>query len=198
MTNNIDSHELLEMKAQLRLLTQKLEQEAIVNEQLIRRSMKDKAYKLRRRIIEESTICLIMIPFFIWILPQLTKISMHFCLFSAAFMALAVCYNYYMYRQFHPKIFTEGNLIEARKATLKFKKLTLRWTYCIGLPFLMVFIPWYIFEKTQFYQGELLKIVLISGSIGFLIGGILGIYQLMKTIRTTDEILRQIEDLEEK
>ena len=114
MTNNIDSHELLEMKAQLRLLTQKLEQEAIVNEQLIRRSMKDKAYKLRRRIIEESTICLIMIPFFIWILPQFTKISMHFCLFSAAFMALAVCYNYYMYRQFHPKIFTEGNLIDAQ------------------------------------------------------------------------------------
>lgn len=198
MTNNIDSHELLEMKAQLALLTQKLEQETIVNQRLIRRSMKDKAYKLRRRIIEESIVCLIMIPFSLWLVPQFTKASMHFCLFMAAFMVLALCYNYYMYRQFHPKIFTEGNLIEARKATLKFKRLTLRWTYFIGLPFLMVFIPWFIFEKTQSYQGELLKIVLISGGIGFLIGGILGICQLMKTLRTTDEILRQIEDLEEK
>ena len=44
MTNNIDSKELLEMKEQLLLLTRKLEKETIVNERLIRRSMKENVF----------------------------------------------------------------------------------------------------------------------------------------------------------
>ncbi|MBR4297436.1 MAG: hypothetical protein IKT82_04515 [Bacteroidaceae bacterium] len=198
MNNTIDSKELQEMKAQLELLTKKLERETIVNERLIRHSMKEKANTLRRNIIIESLVCIIMIPFFIWILPQISPHSMYFCSFSTAFMALALCYNYYMYREFHTKDFAEANLIEARKATLKFKRLTQRWTFCIGIPFLMVFIPWFVYENALVYKGEMLQIPLISAAIGLLIGGVIGIYQFNKTIRTTDEILMQIEELEEQ
>ena len=198
MNNNIDSQELQEMKAQLALLTQKLEQETIVNGRLIRRSMKEKANKLSRNIIIESLVCIMMIPFFIWILPNISPHSMYFCAFSVAFMVLALCYNYYMYREFHTKDFSEANLIEARKATLKFKRLTRKWTYCIGIPFLMVFIPWLVYENAQVYKGEMLEIVLIFSGCGLLIGGAIGIYQFNKTLRTTDEILMQIEELQEK
>ncbi len=198
MTNTIDSKELQEMKVQLELLTKKLERETIVNQRLIRSSMKEKARNLRRNIILESLVCIIMIPFFIWILPNISPHSMYFCAFSVAFMMLALCYNYYMYREFHTKDFSEANLIEARKATLKFKRLTRRWTYCIGIPFLMVFIPWFVYENAQVYKGEMLELVLIFASIGLLIGSVIGIYQFNKTLRTTDEILMQIEELEEQ
>ena len=198
MNNSIDSKELQEMKAQLELLTKKLERETIVNERLIRHSMKEKANTLRRNIIIESLVCIIMIPFFIWILPQISPHSMYFCTFSTAFMVLALAYNYYMYREFHTKDFSAANLIEARKATLKFKRLTRRWTFCIGIPFLMVFIPWFVYENAQVYKGGMLKLVLIFAAIGLLIGGVIGIYQFKKTLRTTDEILMQIEELEEQ
>ena len=198
MNNAIDSKELQEMKVQLELLTKKLERETIVNERLIRHSMKEKANTLRRNIIIESLVCITMIPFFIWILPQISPHSMYFCAFSTAFMALALAYNYYMYRKFHTKDFSEANLIEARKATLKFQRLTRRWTYCIGIPFLMIFIPWFVYENAQVYKGEMLELVLIFAAIGLLIGGVIGIYQFNKTIRTTDEILMQIEELEEQ
>ncbi len=198
MNNTIDSKELQEMKAQLELLTKKLERETIVNERLIRHSMKEKANTLRRNIIIESLVCIIMIPFFIWILPKISPHSMYFCTFSTAFMALALAYNYYMYREFYTKDFAEVNLIEARKATLKFKRLTQRWTFCIGIPFLMVFIPWFVYENALVYKGEMLQIPLISAAIGLLIGGVIGIYQFNKTLRTTDEILMQIEELEEQ
>lgn len=198
MTNTIDSKELQEMKVQLELLTKKLERETIVNQRLIRSSMKEKARNLRRNIILESLVCIIMIPFFIWILPNISPHSMYFCAFSVAFMMLALCYNYYMYREFHTKDFSEANLIEARKATLKFKRLTRRWTYCIGIPFLMVFIPWFVYENAQVYKGEMLELVLIFAAIGLLIGSVIGIYQFNKTLRTTDEILMQIEELEEQ
>ena len=198
MNNTIDSKELQEMKAQLELLTKKLERETIVNERLIRHSMKEKANTLRRNIIIESLVCIIMIPFFIWILPKISPHSMYFCSFSTAFMVLALAYNYYMYRKFHTKDFSEANLIEARKATLKFKQLTRRWTFCIGIPFLMVFIPWFVYENAQVYKGEMLELVLIFAAIGLLIGSVIGIYQFNKTLRTTDEILMQIEELEEQ
>ena len=196
MNNTIDSKELQEMKTQLELLTKKLERETIVNERLIRHSMKEKANTLRRNTIIESLVCIIMIPFFIWILPQISPHSMYFCAFSTAFMALALAYNYYMYREFHTKDFSEANLIEARKATLKFQRLTRRWTYCIGIPFLMVFIPWFVYENMQVYKGEMLELVLIFSAIGLLIGSVIGIYQFNKMLRTTDEILMQIEELE--
>lgn len=198
MTNNIESKELLEMKEQLSLLIKKLDKETIVNERMIRRSMKEKADRLNRRLIMEIIVCFIMIPFFICVLPNLSKVSMPFCIFSAGFMALAILYNFYMYIRFCPRKFIEGNMIEARKDTLNFKRHTLRWTYCIGIPFSVVYVAWFVYEKMQYYQGEILQIVLVSGGIGLLIGGCVGINIFIKTLRTTDDILRQIEELEEK
>ena len=198
MTNNIDSKEMLEMKEQLSLLIKKLDKETIVNERMIRRSMKEKADRLKRRLIVEILVSLIMIPFFICVLPNLSKVSMPFCIFSAGFFALGVLYDFYMYLRFRPQKFIEGNMIEVRRDTLNFKKQTLRWTYCIGIPFLVVYIAWFVYEKMQYYQGEILKIVLVSALIGFLIGGAIGINIFVKTLRATDEILMQIEELEEK
>lgn len=198
MTNNIDSKELLEMKEQLLLLTRKLEKETIVNERLTRRSMKEKADKLTRQLIAEGLVAFIMIPFFILVLPAISKVSMFFCIFSAGFFALGVLYNFYMYMRFRPNKFIEGNLIEARKDTLNFKKQSLWWTYCIGIPFLVVFVAWFVYDKMQYYQGEILYIVFISGGIGFLIGGCIGIYTFTKMLRTADDILKQIEELEGK
>ena len=198
MTNNIDSKEMLEMKEQLSLLIKKLDKETIVNERMIRRSMKEKADRLNRRLIVESLVALIMIPFFICVLPNLSKVSMPFCIFSAGFFAIAILYDFYMYLRFRPQKFIEGNMIEARRDTLNFKKQTLRWTYCIGIPFLVVYIAWFVYEKMQYYQGEILKIVLVSALIGFLIGGAIGINIFLKDLRATDEILMQIEELEEK
>ena len=189
---------MLEMKEQLSLLIKKLDKETIVNERMIRRSMKEKADRLNRRLIVEILVCLIMIPFFICVLPNLSKVSMPFCIFSAGFFALGVLYDFYMYLRFRPQKFIEGNMIEARRDTLNFKKQTLRWTYCIGIPFLVVYIAWFVYEKMQYYQGEILKIVLVSALIGFLIGGAIGINIFLKTLRATDEILMQIEELEEK
>ena len=189
---------MLEMKEQLSLLIKKLDKETIVNERMIRRSMKEKADRLNRRLIVEILVCLIMIPFFICVLPNLSKVSMPFCIFSAGFFALGVLYDFYMYLRFRPQKFIEGNIIEARKDTLNFKRHTLRWTYCIGIPFLVIYIAWFVYEKMQYYQGEILKIVLVSALIGFLIGGAIGINIFLKDLRTTDEILMQIEELEEK
>ena len=198
MNNTIDSKELQEMKVQLELLNQKLEHETIVSQRQIRQSMKEKANYLHWFLIRESIISIIGIPFFVWILPNISKISMLFCYTCTIFLAIELLYNCYLFLRLHPNKFTGDNLIEARKDTLSFKKQTLKWTYWFEVPFATVIFILFIYEKSHFHEGIILNIALTSGIIGFIIFASISYYHLRKLLRTTDEILTQIKELEEK
>ena len=190
-------NEFEEMKAQLALLNKKLEQETIVNERLIRRSMKEKASSLRRKAIIESIISLIMIPYFIWVMPQLIGLSTGFCLFVCFMLALALGYNYYIHSHFRPDEFVYGDLIKAKKDTLMLKKFYANWLKFIGIPFIIVFLGWFAFEIKQHFQGEELQSILGGMAIGLVLGVIIGTYRYLKTQRMADDILIQIEELSE-
>ena len=190
-------NEFEEMKAQLVLLNKKLEQETIVNERLIRRSMKEKASSLRRKAIIESVVSLIMIPYFIWVMPQLIGLSTGFCMFVCFMLALALGYNYYIHSHFRPDEFVYGDLIKAKKDTLMLKKFYANWLKFIGIPFIIVFLGWFAFEIKQHFQGEELQSILGGMAIGLVLGVIIGTYRYLKTQRMADDILTQIEELSE-
>lgn len=190
-------NEFEEMKAQLALLNKKLEQETIVNERLIRRSMKEKASSLRRKAIVESVVSLIGIPYFIWVMPNLVGLSTGFCLFVCCMLALAIGYNYYIHSHFRPDEFVYGDLIKARKDTLMLKRFYSNWLKFIGIPFIIVFIGWFAYEVSQHFQGEELQSILGGMTIGLVLGVIIGSYQYLKTQRMADDILTQIEELSE-
>ena len=190
-------NEFEEMKAQLALLNKKLEQETIVNERLIRRSMKQKASSLCRKAIIESVVSLIMIPYFIWVMPQLIGLSTGFCLFVCFMLALALGYNYYIHSHFRPDEFVYGDLIKAKKDTLMLKKFYANWLKFIGIPFIIVFLGWFAFEIKQHFQGEELQSILGGMAIGLVLGVIIGTYRYLKTQRMADDILTQIEELSE-
>lgn len=190
-------NEFEEMKAQLALLNKKLEQETIVNERLIRRSMKEKASSLRRKAIIESVVSLIMIPYFIWVMPQLIGLSTGFCMFVCFMLALALGYNYYIHSHFRPDEFVYGDLIKAKKDTLMLKKFYANWLKFIGIPFIIVFLGWFAFEIKQHFQGEELQSILGGMAIGLVLGVIIGTYRYLKTQRMADDILTQIEELSE-
>ena len=196
MNEYMDSRELMEMREQLAILTQKLEKETIVNERLMRSAMKVKASWIRRKAIIESAITLIMLPYFIWVMPGLCGISVEFCIFTCFFMVLALGYNYYIHSHFQPNKFTHGNLLEARKDTLMLKKFYANWLKFIGIPFIVVFFTWFIHDITQVIHGEELQDALGGMAIGIVLGSIIGIYRYKKTQRTADEILEQIEDMQ--
>ena len=196
MNEYLDSRELQQMKEQLAILTQKLDKETIVNERLMRQAMKSKASWLRRKAILESAITLIMIPYFIWVMPGLFGLSVEFCAFTCFFMVLALGYNYYIHTHFRPDKFAHGNLLEARQDTLMLKKFYANWLKFIGIPFIVVFFTWFIYDIAQVIHGEELKGALGGMAIGTVIGSIVGIYRYRKTQRTADEILAQIEEMQ--
>lgn len=196
MNEYMDSKELQQMKEQLAILTQKLDQETIVNERLMRRAMKSKASWIRRKAIMESIVTLIMIPYFIWVMPGLCGISVEFCAFVCFFLVLALGYNYYIHSHFQPEKFAHGNLLEARKDTLMLKKFYANWLMFIGIPFIVVFLAWFTHDITQVIHGEELQGALGGMAIGCVIGAIIGTYQYNKVQRTATEILEQIEEMQ--
>lgn len=196
MKNNIESRELQEMKEQLAILTQKLEKETIVNERLLRQSMKNKASSIRRRAIVESIATLIMIPYFIWVMPGLIGISVGLCSFTCFFMIAALAYNFYIHSHFQPEKFAHGSLLEARKDTLRTQKLYSKWRMYIGIPFCIVFISWFAYDISQVMHGEELRGALGGVAIGCVLGVIVGTFIHKKIQRTMNEIVEQIEEMQ--
>ena len=196
MRDYIDSRELQEMKEQLAILTQKLEKEAIVNERLIRQSMKNKASSIRRAAIIESIITLIMIPYSIWVMPNVIAISTGLCCFTCFFMVLALAGNYYTHSRFRPDKFVLGNLLEVRKDTLMIKRFYINWLKFIGLPFIIVCFSWFVHDIRIAYPGEDLNGIYYGIGFGILLGTIIGTIQFKKIQNTADEILEQIEEMQ--
>ena len=196
MRDYIDSRELQEMKEQLAILTQKLEKEAIINERLIRQSMKNKASSIRRAAIVESIITLIMIPYSIWVMPNVIAISTGLCCFTCFFMVLALVCNYYIHSRFRPDKFVLGNLLEVRKDTLMIKRFYINWLKFIGLPFIIVFFSWFVHDIRIAYPGEDLNGIYYGIGFGILLGTIIGTILFKKIQNTADEILEQIEEMQ--
>ena len=196
MMNDFDSRELQEMKKQLSILTQKLEKETIVNERLIRQSMKNKASSIRRTAIVEAIITLAMIPYFIFVMPQILAISTGLCYFTCFFMVLSLVCDYYIHTRFRPNKFVQGNLLEIQKDTLMMKKIYLDWIKFIGLPFIVVFFCWFIHDIRLAYPNEELNYIYYGIGFGILIGSIVGTISFRKIQRTANEILEQIEEMQ--
>ena len=196
MNEYIDSRELQQMKEQLAILTQKLDKETIVNERLMRQAMKSKASWLRRKAILESAITLIMIPYFIWVMPGLFGLSVEFCAFTCFFMVLALGCDYYINTRFRPEKFVYGNLLEARQDTLMLKKFYANWRKYVGFPFCVIFFAWYIHDISHVLHGDELNNVLIGMAVGVVLGIIAGRFQYRKVQRAIDGILEQIEEMQ--
>lgn len=187
--------EFEEMKAQLALLNKKLEKEVIVNERLIRRAMKEKATGIRQKLIWESILTFIMIPYFLFLMPKMVGVSIGFCCFVSFFMVLALGYNYYLYKHFRPQEFVQGNLLEARKDTLKLKKLYAFWLKFIGIPFQIVFLSWFFYEVNRLYSAEHLTMMFTAMAIGGIIGGAIGASRYRKVQRDANDIIEQIDEV---
>ena len=89
-----------------------------------------------------------------------------------------------------------GNLMEVRKKILSIKQAYKNWLK-ISIPFIIIWLTWFLYELFQL--PHIPKDAILTGVVfGGIIGGITGTLQYNKMQQTTDEILQQIEEMEEK
>lgn len=190
------SNELLEMKEQLAVLTRKLEKEKILNEKNLRQAMKEKASFVQRSELILGIVSVVMIPYWIWVVPDLLNISMGLCLFVSAMMLACFADALYINTYFNKRLFADNSLLEAKKQTLRLKKHYAWWLKWMGIPFTIIFMTWMAHDVCRAYDGIVLKQILLSMGIGLVIGLIVGIWQNYRVQQAANDILKQIEEVE--
>ena len=196
--NTLLSHELEQMRSQIGILKQKLEQQAIVNDMHIRNSMKSKISDLNRTV--RGTI---FVGVFAVLFAPMTFYMQGCSLIFVAATAvmLAVCLGLTIVQKINlgkMADLSQGNLVETAERLSKIRTHYKEW-YKIAIPMLLLWVGWMIYEMVQVLGVESpTAIGFYSGAgVGLLIGGIIGARINRKVVRQANEILSQIEELQQ-
>ena len=193
MEKYMDSRELMEMKEQLSILTQKLEKETIVNEKLMRRATKEKISKMQRRALIKGVVIGLCIPYTIGVC-HFFGLSLWLCGFTVLILLIALYTDYRIHRNIHSDEAMYGNLLDVRKKVLRIKQAYKDWLK-FSIPILALWLLSFWYETYQL--PDIPKESIFIGSIfGGSIGGFIGFLQYKKMQRSADEILEQIEEIQ--
>ena len=196
--NTLLSHELEQMRTQIGMLKQKLEQQAIVNDTHIRNSMKSKISDLNRTILG-TIFAGIFAVIFAPVTFYVQGCSLIFVIATA--IMLAVCLGLTIVQKINLGSMMElsqDNLVETARKLSKVRTHYKEW-YRIAIPMILVWVGWMIYEMVNvlgldsptaigFYCGA---------GVGLIIGGIIGSRINRKVVRQANEILAQIEELQQ-
>ena len=191
MEELFNTTELNEMKEQISLLRRKLEKETIVNEKLIRSSMRDKLKAVKRRSYILCAVVIGACP--LWASPIFDFHSIWFKGVTIAFLFIAVAYEIYCNQLLSTQNYSNGNLIDEARKLNRYKQLSRQWHW-FSIPFLFIWLSWFVYEATSvgdFHANN----ILIGGLIGGVIGGTIGFTIYRKGQNAVSEVIEQIEEL---
>ena len=189
--------ELENMRQQMTTLKNKLNQQEIVNDRLIRRSMKNEVNTITRRYYIIMALGLFMIPYGYWCFVKLCGLSLFFWIATSIFMLVCVGATYYTLRKINDPDMMNRNLVEARKKVASAKKFEANWLF-FGIPAVVLWLSWFLYQTYQLHGGALSNGLFWGGCIGGIIGAICGLSFNFKTQRQYQDIIDQIEDLTEE
>lgn len=198
--NNVNIEDLEQMRSQLNLLKQKLDSQQIVNERLMRQSMRQKMSWINKY----RWLALLAIPVVaLCFLPITFQLSLSWWLygFTVLFVAVDAILDWYINRM-SAQDFMRGNLMETAERLVQMKKIRSRQTL-IGFIVLIFWLGWMFYEVYMAghrVPGDsdmaAISWAYIGGmGVGGVIGLIIGFTIFFKMQRTNDEIIEQIEEL---
>ena len=196
--NTILSNELEQMRSQIGLLKQKLEQQAIVNDTHIRNSMKSKISDLNRTILG-TIFAGIFAVIFAPVTFYVQGCSLIFVIATA--IMLAVCLGSTIVQKINlgsMMDLSQDNLVETARKLSKVRTHYKEW-YKIAIPMILVWGGWMIYEMVNTIGIESPTAIgfYCGAGVGLLIGGIIGSRINRKVVRQANEILAQIEELQQ-
>ena len=190
MNENFD---LENMRQQMTTLKNKLNQQEIVNDRLIRRSMRNEVNTITRRYNIIMILAVLMVPYTYWVFVKLSGFSMTFWIGSSIFMLICAGATFYNTRKISDPDMMSHSLVEARKRVASAKKFDADWLK-FGIPAVILWFAWFVYE-IYLQNHDLANGLFWGGCVGGIIGAICGIKFHFKTQRQYQDVIDQIEDL---
>ena len=187
--------ELDEMRQQMAILKNKLDDQTIVNDRLIRRAVKNSVSTINKRYLVISIIAFAMIPYGYWTFVKLNGLSISLWIVMSVIMLAVIGFCIYNGHEMRKNDFVSNNLLETKRKALKAQKRDAMWPY-FGIPVAIGWAAWVGWEMTQKLEGDFLKYFIPWFIICVTAGALLGLKVHFKTQRHFRDILEQIEDVE--
>ena len=194
--NTIETNDILEMREQLAALKKQLDTQEIINDRLIKEAMSRKLSSINKSAIWICVVCLIMIPLGYLNFQRLGH-STAFCIATSMLFLICFVAIFLSHYRLRKSDIRNGNLITTYTEVARMRKIYKSWHYW-SIPMLIVWFAWFVYEIYQNIAHENIEMMLIlcgSGIFGGVIGGIIGLRIHKRTLRTADDLLRQIEEL---
>ena len=181
------------------ILQEKLHNEAIVNDRLLRESMKHNYSSINRFLSVEATILMPVIIFVFPLLPLIFHLSWGPVI---AIILLCLADTIFDYKVNHIKdeAFMGDNLIPTALRLQRAKRLSAL-QMLVSLPLILLWFAWFIVDFFQSinYDSEILTSAawggLTGGCIGLVCGLIFAIQLYHKQQKTRQQVIDQINDL---
>ena len=187
-------YELDEMRQQMAILKDKLENQTIVNDRFIRRSIKRGVSTINRRYLVIGIIALAMIPYGYWAFVMIGGLSVALWLASCLMMLIVVGFMIYNSRDMRDNALMSGNLLEVKRKVTLAQKRDANWLW-FGIPMALAWGAWAVYEMSQKMGDN--EYIVPCCIVGVLVGALIGLKVHFKTQSRFSEIIEQIEDLED-
>ena len=191
--------EFEEMRQQLDILKNKLDNQTLVNDKLIRQSMLNKM-SFMKKYTWVSFLVLLFIYYGYNEVRILFNMSWWFYGFTVLVMTFSVCFDAYI-NHVNKKEFLNGDLIAASLQMQRMKKLRKR-SLLYGIFFMTIWVSWFVIElyngsgaanggeNTSMFYG-----MLVGGGVGLIAGVAIGIWLYLRMQRINSDIISQIDEL---
>ncbi len=181
-----------EMRQQMNILKEKLQQQEIVNEKVFRRSTRKSLKGINRRYTFVSILCILMVPYSYWAFVKLTGMSIWLWLATCVLMLIAFVYTQYTGRFISSRVF-EKDLVQARAKVAKAKKLDHDWLK-IGIPLIVLWLAYFGYEMYKVTGGEDSIYILVMCVVCALLGGAVGLKVHFKNQDNYEQVIEEIDD----
>lgn len=194
MDNN--DFELENMRQQMATLKKKLDKQEIVNDHIIRQSMKKAAGSINRTYLWLIVLGLLMVPYGYWVFVKELNFSIAFWIGTSIFMLVCTGANYYNKRNVNDANLMSNNLVDARRRMVRAKKFENDWLF-VGIPLLVMWLAWFFWEAYKINNNLFNEPISWGACVGAVIGVAIGLSIHFKNQRQYKEIIEQIDELTE-
>lgn len=184
-----DMEELQKLKEQFNLIEEKLEKQQIINENLIKESMRRKISYVERFHKIYLMIAILTIPFFFAVM--LLYKAWAIIAFALISLVVEIILHYKAFRTLCPKELLDINLINAIERVSRFKKQYKIMTWIMLIPSLIIFVMVIgVLTNYTFDVGHIIYYGLFVAT-----AMIWEFTRTRKLFKNLDEVLRQIKEL---